>query len=32
MTAAEFPALLQAFFTDRLQRQRQASQHTVLAY
>lgn len=29
---AEFPALLQAFFTDRLLRQRQASPHTVAAY
>lgn len=32
MTAADFPALLQAFFTDRLLRQRQASPHTVAAY
>lgn len=32
MTAAEFPALLQAFFTDRLVRQRQASPHTIAAY
>ena len=32
MSAAEFPALLQAFFTDRLVRQRQASPHTVTAY
>lgn len=32
MTAADFPALLQGFFTDRLQRQRQASPHTVTAY
>jgi site-specific recombinase XerD len=30
--AADFPALLQAFFTDRLLRQRQASPHTVTAY
>jgi integrase/recombinase XerD len=29
---AEFPALMQAFFTDRLLRQRQASPHTVAAY
>jgi site-specific recombinase XerD len=28
----EFPALLQAFFTDRLLKQRQASPHTVRAY
>ena len=32
MTAADFPALMQAFFTDRLLRQRQASPHTVAAY
>lgn len=32
MSAAEFPALLQAFFTDYLRRQRQASPHTVVAY
>lgn len=32
MTAADFPALLQGFFTDRLQRQRQASPHTITAY
>lgn len=32
MTAADFPALLQSFFTDRLLRQRQASPHTVAAY
>ena len=32
MTAADFPALLQTFFTDRLLRQRQASPHTVAAY
>lgn len=32
MTAADFPALLQAFFTDRLLRQRQASPHTITAY
>ena len=32
MTAADFPALLQAFFTDRLLRQRQASPHTIAAY
>jgi site-specific recombinase XerD len=29
---ADFPALVQAFFTDRLLRQRQASPHTVAAY
>lgn len=29
---ADFPALLQTFFTDRLLRQRQASPHTVAAY
>lgn len=32
MIAADFPALLQAFFTDRLLRQRQASPHTITAY
>jgi integrase/recombinase XerD len=32
VTTAEFPALLQSFFTDRLQQQRQASAHTVMAY
>ncbi len=32
MSAAEFPALLQAFFADYLQRQRQASPHTISAY
>jgi integrase/recombinase XerD len=32
MTSAGFPALLQSFFTDRLQRQRQASPHTVAGY
>lgn len=32
MSLPEFPALLQAFFTDRLLRQRQASPHTVRAY
>jgi site-specific recombinase XerD len=32
MSAPEFPALLQTFFTDRLLRQRQASPHTVRAY
>jgi integrase/recombinase XerD len=32
MTIPEFPALLQAFFTDRLRAQRQASPHTVAAY
>lgn len=32
MTAREFPALLQGFFTDRLLQQRRASAHTVAAY
>jgi site-specific recombinase XerD len=32
MTAASLPALVQAFFTDRLLRQRRASPHTVAAY
>lgn len=32
MTAASFPALLQAFFTDRLLRQRQASPCTIASY
>ena len=32
MRAPEFPALLQAFFTERLLKQRQASPHTVRAY
>lgn len=32
MTTASLPALLQAFFTDRLLRQRQASPHTVAGY
>jgi len=32
MISASFPSLLQSFFTDRLQRQRQASPHTVAAY
>jgi site-specific recombinase XerD len=32
VTAADFPALLQSFFTDRLLRQRQASPHTIAAY
>jgi integrase len=32
VTAAEFPTLLQRFFTDRLLRQRQASPHTIAAY
>ena len=32
MSAPDFPALLQAFFTDRLLQQRQASPHTVAAY
>jgi len=32
MTAASLPALVQAFFTDRLLRQRRASPHTVGGY
>jgi site-specific recombinase XerD len=32
MNGAEFPALLQTFFTDYLRRQRQVSPHTVAAY
>lgn len=32
MSAANFSALLQAFFTDRLLKQRRASPHTVTAY
>lgn len=32
MTTLELPALLQAFFTDRLLKQRRASTHTVAAY
>jgi len=32
MTSPDFPALLQAFFTDRLLKQRKASPHTVIAY
>ena len=32
MSAPDFPALLQAFFTDRLLKQQQASPHTVAAY
>jgi site-specific recombinase XerD len=31
-TENEFPALLQAFFTDRLCHQRQASPHTIASY
>ena len=31
-TENDFPALLQAFFTDRLMRQRQASPHTIASY
>lgn len=31
-TNAEFPALLQAFFTDRLMRQRKASPHTIASH
>ena len=29
---SDFPALLEAFFTDRLMRQRQVSPHTILSY
>ena len=32
MTPREFPALLQAFFTERLRQQRRASPHTIAAY
>ena len=32
MNSSDLPALLQAFFTDRLLKQRQASNHTVAAY
>lgn len=32
MNTPDFPAFLQAFFTDRLLRQREASPHTVTAY
>ena len=32
MSTPEFPALLQAFFTDRLVQQRRASPHTIAAY
>ena len=32
MSAPDFPALLQSFFTDRLVKQRRASPHTVTAY
>jgi integrase/recombinase XerD len=32
MTPRDFPALLQAFFTERLLQQRQASPHTIAAY
>lgn len=31
-TENDFPSLLQAFFTDRLMRQRQASPHTIASY
>jgi len=31
-SASSFPALLEAFFTDRLMRQRQASPHTIASY
>ncbi len=31
-TLADFPSLLEAFFTDRLMRQRQASPHTIASY
>jgi site-specific recombinase XerD len=30
--ASQFPALLEAFFVDRLMRQRQASPHTITSY
>jgi hypothetical protein len=32
VSAADLPALLQSFFTDRLLKQRRASPHTVTAY
>ena len=32
MSAASLPALVQAFFTDRLLRQRRASPHTIAGY
>lgn len=32
MSSASFPALLQAFFTERLVQQRQASEHTIAGY
>ena len=31
-TNGDFPFLLQAFFSDRLMRQRQASAHTIASY
>src|SRR5438046_1591545 len=31
-SASSFPALLEAFFTDRLMRQRHASAHTIVSY
>jgi integrase/recombinase XerD len=31
-STSSFPALLEAFFTDRLMRQRQASPHTIISY
>jgi len=31
-SAIRFPALLEAFFTDRLMRQREASAHTIASY
>ena len=31
-TLGSFPGLLEAFFTDRLMRQRQASPHTIASY
>jgi site-specific recombinase XerC len=31
-TSADLPGLLEAFFTDRLMRQRQASPHTIASY
>ena len=31
-SAGSFPTLLEAFFSDRLMRQRQASPHTIASY
>ena len=31
-TLSSFPGLLEAFFTDRLMHQRQASPHTIVSY